>query len=489
MKNIAIFSALLFAAHIDAQEWTIETLGEGSKPEIALDTQGRPHIAYMLEEQVGGTYYAVRDAGSWQISEVAPGYFYGPLDIALDATDLPHIAYHDHDAADNIDDGDVVHAYLQDGQWQLHTVRHPGHDGWDSTIALDSQGRVHIASIDPVQFGATAGLEWALGVDEQWTVEAIGSGPLPYEFGTAIAIDSEDRPHIAYHSGDERLNTGFGSDLFYAVLLTDGWTIAPVDVEGDVGKFPSLVLDSQDRPHIANFERDERSAGYLKYAFWDGSTWHMESVDRMENMNIAFIGARRSMALALDDQDRPHIAYSNRATVKYIRKVDGAWEEAQTVAAPTAGGLELGQLVSLALGPDGQPHLTFFELPENARTSTGTVYYAAGPVPPKTPTAITEVAGQAQPQSHTLEQNYPNPFNPTTTIRYALPHAGPVRLDIYDSTGQHIRTLLRAHLEAGTYQASWDGTDEESRAVASGLYLSRLSAAGFAQVRKMVLLR
>jgi len=489
MKRIAILCLLALAVHASAQPWSIEKLGTGAKPEIALDDQGRPHIAYMIEDLDGGTFYTVRNADGWQTDQVAGGYFYGPLDIALDGNGIPHIIYHDHEATGGIDDGDLAYAVLQGGNWATEIIADRGHDGWDGTLALDAQGRPHTAAIDPSQFGSTSGLEWAVKIDGDWTVTAIGSGPLPYEFGTDIAIDTQDRPHIVYHDGDERLNNSVGADLLYATLDSGDWIIGAIDTEGDVGKFPSLILDSQDRPHIAYFKWDSRNGGELKYAAWDGTAWQIESVDRMEDINIAFIGARRSMSLALDAQDRPHIAYSDRTSVRYTRKNGDSWETGQIVALPSSVDLELGQLVSLALEANGRPHLTFFELPLNASKSTGTVYYAVGAIP--TPTAISASASADQPlpTSFTLEQNYPNPFNPTTTIHYALPQAGTVQLDIYDTAGQHIRGLVDAHQAAGTFQVIWDGTDTAGRAVASGIYMSRLRTNHFAQMRKMVLLR
>lgn len=97
------------------------------------------------------------------------------------------------------------------------------------------------------------------------------------------------------------------------------------------------------------------------------------------------------------------------------------------------------------------------------------------------------------PVSLYLAQNYPNPFNPETTIRYTipLPHAGIplVQLNIYNVQGQVVRTLVREFQHAGEYTITWDSRDENGQAVASGIYLYRLVAAGNREVRQMVLIR
>jgi uncharacterized membrane protein len=89
-----------------------------------------------------------------------------------------------------------------------------------------------------------------------------------------------------------------------------------------------------------------------------------------------------------------------------------------------------------------------------------------------------------------LDFNYPNPFNPSTTIRFEVAERGRVTLRIYNVSGQLVRTLLDDVVEPGVeHLTNWNGRDDRGRAVASGVYFVRLDAAGFAETRKMVLLR
>ena len=95
----------------------------------------------------------------------------------------------------------------------------------------------------------------------------------------------------------------------------------------------------------------------------------------------------------------------------------------------------------------------------------------------------------SQPAALALAANYPNPFNATTAIRYALPDAGPVHIDVYNMAGQRVRTLVDGVNAAGWHTAQWDGTDEQGRAAASGIYVYRMIAAGTIQAGKMTLIR
>jgi hypothetical protein len=93
------------------------------------------------------------------------------------------------------------------------------------------------------------------------------------------------------------------------------------------------------------------------------------------------------------------------------------------------------------------------------------------------------------PLSWALFQNYPNPFNFTTTIEYNIPISDHVRLVIYNTGGQCVKTLLDAGQQAGPFQITWDGTDEHSLPVAGGLYFCRMEAGRSVRVIKLALVK
>ena len=94
---------------------------------------------------------------------------------------------------------------------------------------------------------------------------------------------------------------------------------------------------------------------------------------------------------------------------------------------------------------------------------------------------------QSLPVSYRLSQNFPNPFNPSTSINFALVEAGKVKLSIYSTTGQLVRTLISGDLAAGSHSIKWDGTDDASHKVASGVYMYKLETAGAIMQKKMLL--
>ena len=93
------------------------------------------------------------------------------------------------------------------------------------------------------------------------------------------------------------------------------------------------------------------------------------------------------------------------------------------------------------------------------------------------------------PTSFDLSQNYPNPFNPSTKIKFTLPSVGnqntmSVKLIVYDVLGNEVVTLVDEVKEAGNYEIEFSSSN-----LASGIYIYRLQAAEFSDMKKMVVLR
>jgi hypothetical protein len=93
------------------------------------------------------------------------------------------------------------------------------------------------------------------------------------------------------------------------------------------------------------------------------------------------------------------------------------------------------------------------------------------------------------PMSYELSQNYPNPFNPSTTIKYAIPQQSLVKIKVYDILGREVKTLVNVERSPGIYSVQWNGDNNYGSKVASGIYIYRVVAGTFIQVKKMILLK
>ncbi len=99
-------------------------------------------------------------------------------------------------------------------------------------------------------------------------------------------------------------------------------------------------------------------------------------------------------------------------------------------------------------------------------------------------TVTTGVPGSNIPGEFALMQNYPNPFNPSTKIKFDLPEGSDVKLRVYNVLGEEVATLINGILPAGQHEVKFDASN-----LASGIYIYRMRAGNFVQVKKMLLMK
>ena len=103
------------------------------------------------------------------------------------------------------------------------------------------------------------------------------------------------------------------------------------------------------------------------------------------------------------------------------------------------------------------------------------------------PIDITGVRPTTPFKSLLLHHNAPNPFGPTTTIRFELASFAHTRLDVYDVTGDQVRTLVNEARGPGSYAVTWDGRNDSGERAACGTYFFSLKANGVEQAQKAML--
>ena len=99
------------------------------------------------------------------------------------------------------------------------------------------------------------------------------------------------------------------------------------------------------------------------------------------------------------------------------------------------------------------------------------------------PTAV-ETPG---PRRVAFDAPTPNPFNPSTTLRYVLADRGHVNLDVFDTRGRLVSTLVDEVRDAGAHQLQWTAEDGRGAALASGVYLAVLRTGETTATRKLTL--
>jgi len=126
----------------------------------------------------------------------------------------------------------------------------------------------------------------------------------------------------------------------------------------------------------------------------------------------------------------------------------------------------------------------FVELKENISSTENYTFGKTKVITFVTETITSINSGNTLPGNFVLLQNYPNPFNPSTRIRFSLPQKSFVSLEIYNSIGEEIKTLISEEVNAGFHEV-----DFYANGLPNGIYFYKIVASDFVQTKKMLLLK
>ncbi|KPK68087.1 hypothetical protein AMJ87_12435, partial [candidate division WOR_3 bacterium SM23_60] len=84
----------------------------------------------------------------------------------------------------------------------------------------------------------------------------------------------------------------------------------------------------------------------------------------------------------------------------------------------------------------------------------------------------------------------PNPFSKLINISFSIEHsAQSIELDIFDIAGRLVKSFHSMPNSPGSWQITWNGSDNTGRALAAGVYFMKFRADDYTQVEKVILLR
>ncbi|HNX00204.1 MAG TPA: choice-of-anchor J domain-containing protein [Candidatus Cloacimonadota bacterium] len=129
------------------------------------------------------------------------------------------------------------------------------------------------------------------------------------------------------------------------------------------------------------------------------------------------------------------------------------------------------------------------DLPNASYSFKVTALYTDGESVPSNVITIVGNDDPVIPARTALNGNYPNPFNPTTDISFSLNKAGFVTIEIFNTQGHKIKTLVSKQVEAGNHSISWNGNDDKGNPVGSGMYFYKMKSGNYSSTKKMILLK
>ncbi len=410
--------------------WMYSTIGApvdpAFAPALALDGAGQPH-ALFVSGLNPALSYRVFEAGAWQDrwGSVGAARF---LAVALDAEDVPHFTF---TRAEGIG-GVLYHVTRSGGDWVGEPLTPQTVDVQYSALALDEAGRPGVAYVNQTDNI----LVYAHSDGSAWQSETAATELTRHAYShVSLALDSQDRPHIAYCYGSA---AGACSVLRYTWRDATGWVSANLDTGGAYSI--SLALDADDRPHISYYKQNaDGSSPSLAYRFYDGAAWQAQTL---------VTGAEGLYnQLALDSAGRARIAFYDQTgqDLEYAVSDGSAW----TIDTVYDSG-NAGLFPALALDAAGQPHIAFVDADEYSLKYAGQ--------PPLPDLVVSDVWGSETGELKAAVQNAgPAPVSGWTQVKFWVDGA---------ELGEAGQALALAPGESALFSQPWacSGEQDEARA-------------------------
>ena len=275
---------------------------------MVIDANDELHVAYTTYTSFAETLqYMHYDGTTWTSSEASPSAVFGPVGIAVDSNNNPHISY----AANGQYCGNGLRLASHDGTgWSSQGVDVGSNRGCESAIVIDGNDHVYIAYQDR----SVSKLKIATDKNGQWDDYTVNTGSHPSDiypgYMTSMAMDTQGQFHIAHFEEQD-------DDLRYSVGAPGGpWTTTVVDASGHTGRDPSIAVDAADRPHIVYHTWSGQN---LKYATLDSPTsnWAVSTLANTGDVgegNAIFIDSSGVMHVPFNDATTGYMEYMSKST-------------------------------------------------------------------------------------------------------------------------------------------------------------------------------
>ena len=274
---------------------------------MVIDGNDHIHLAYTTYTTWDETLvYMNYDGTTWTDYTVSNSAHFGPIGIAVDSNNHPHISYA-ADGADQCGNGLRIASYTGTA-WAYDTVETGNNRGCESAIVIDESDNIYIAyqdrSSSKLMFATDKSGYW-----DSYLVDA-GSSQMYPGYMTSMAVDQQGQFHIA-HFDDKNY------DLRYSTgSANGGWTTTILDSSGHTGHDPSIAVDAADQPHIVYHTWSGQN---LKYATIDPtiSDWKVSTIANNADVgegNSIFIDENGIMHVAFNDATAEILKYTTKST-------------------------------------------------------------------------------------------------------------------------------------------------------------------------------
>jgi hypothetical protein len=250
----------------------------GKYSSMAIDSEGRPWIAYLDSTNFnvevshyvgsGGTGCAT---SAWECTVVGTDAS-GPISIVIDSQDSPWLTYFNEAGGDIFSQSLRVYQYTG-GSWSVK-MDEPATNIVDAQLTFDQKGNPRLLYTDAGSGNITVAHYVGSGgsgcvASPAWTCVTVAVVSAGLGSFASITLDAAGIPWVSYTDGSSKTLSiahyvGFGG----TGCNVSSWTCASVDTSGSVGGYPSIAIDSSDKPWISYYDS---SSFDLKVANYIGS--------------------------------------------------------------------------------------------------------------------------------------------------------------------------------------------------------------------------
>ncbi len=262
-------------------------------------------------------------------------------------------------------------------------------------------------------------------------------------------------------------------------VLAKGTSVDTIYTSTNGGTTGTMI--SSGLPQPINDIRTSKNAGFL-YAGTSRGAYKYDIAPRPPTNFAA------GTSVILYENTYPKLTWSSNTEVDvthYVperrKKMNGTWGSWSSLTAQSGNEfVDYGTIIGASGANDSvQYKLRAKDAGDNLSDFTNNVIsYELSDVFAKAPVGI--VADEL-PTHFSLSENFPNPFNPVTTIRYTLPVDADVNLTVVDVLGREVSVLVNERQTPGYKSVEFNASN-----FASGVYLYKLTAGTFSDIKKMI---
>lgn len=440
---------------------------------LCLDSLDRVHIVWK-QQSTGGwrIYYSTNSpGGTWIAPQEVGDSTQAAFDPAIawwSAGGIPFVVYEQ--------DSEIYAALLSGNMWQAESITANGQLDRSPTIAIDDVGLPHVAWItddsSTGQYKIAYAMGYLVGPSISWSIQTLmGSDLGPYGTGAApfIAVFPQGIAHIVYRGGD------YGN-----YHIHHAWNDAPGDTNwnyeilysGNANDFSSaMVIDDQGECHLAMSGNDGWGFPGRVYYFHKpfGQPWQQYELASLS-------GSAAQPSISVDENNSPHVVWMETSGNFYTGNI---FYSAKDSAGSWQVTLVIGNdhfVPSFQIDQQGYGH---FACHTGGNTSFYDIFHvkSSGVL-----TGVEEYNKTAGCSSYTISI-CPNPVQSHTEITYGQDVSDHVTLQVYNSIGEEIATLVDEVKQLGIHKETW-----RPKGLSAGIYFFYLKVGQAEQTAKCVLL-